>query len=96
MQVARLFTLAWLLAAAPVFAEQATERYASAQLRVAQKELDRAVALVLRGNTEQARRAAAGAALDARLAWGMTDSAYLRREAAQIYQTASSLKEENP
>jgi Domain of unknown function (DUF4398) len=94
MQIARFLVLAALLPAVPGFAEQATERYAGAQLRVAQQELDRAVALVLRGKTGDARRLAAQAALDAWLAWGMTDSAYLRREAAEIYQTASSLKEE--
>ena len=95
MQI-RLFAFTLLLMAPAAFAGPATEIYAPAQLSVAQKALDRAIGLVLRGQTEDARRLAAQAALDARLTWGMTDSEYLRRQAERIYFTASSLKEENP
>jgi hypothetical protein len=88
--------MAGIAAAAGLHAEPATARYAPVQLQVAQKALDRAERLLRRGEEDAARRLATRAALDARLAWAMTDSAFLREQAAELYLSASSLKEDHP
>jgi hypothetical protein len=72
-------------------AEPATERYASAQLRVAQEFLDRARTAVARGDHALAGRLAWQASLDARIAWSMTESEWLRAEAAQLAGAARML-----
>lgn len=77
----------------PLHAEPATTQYAPVQLQVAQRELDRAEQLLRRGDADAARRLASRAALDARLAWAMNDSKFLREQAAELYLTASSMKE---
>jgi hypothetical protein len=88
------FVLALLAAAA--HADPATERYAPAQLYVAQDLLQRARAAAERGNAERARLLAAQASFDARLAWGMTESEALRADAARVGGAASALISELP
>jgi len=86
----------WLLAlnlvflAATAHAERATERYAPAQLSVAQDLLERARAAVA---LEQYTAAtyAQEAQVDARIAWGMTDAPALRAEAEKIHGAAAAL-----
>ena len=71
--------------AAPLQAEPATARYAPVQLQAARDALEQAKRMLRLGRGEAARRLATQAATDARLAWGMTDSAHLRSRAAAIY-----------
>lgn len=91
---ALLISLAFLVAAsfpATALAEAPTERYAPAQLGVAQMMLERARAAALRGNAALAGRLAWQASLDARLAWAMTESELLRAQAAQVGNAARVL-----
>jgi hypothetical protein len=85
--------LAFLLltGAAASHGERATERYAPAQLRVAQDLLERARAAAVLGDFSRAGRLAWQASLDARLAWAMTESERLRAEAARIGGAAADL-----
>jgi hypothetical protein len=85
-----LLLLGFLLAAF-ARAELPTERYAPAQLRVAQTLLEQARAHAALGELELARRLAWQATVDARLAWGMTESTHLRAEAAEVGGAASVL-----
>lgn len=88
----RTLLLAALLAAAsPLQAELATERYAPAQLRVAQDLLERARARAALGEIEAASALARQAGFDARLAWGMSESEQLRAEAAEVGGQAGAL-----
>ena len=81
-----------LFFAAPVaHAERATERYAPAQLRMAEDLLERARAAAAIGEVARAGKLAWQASLDARLAWGMTESEQLRAEAAAIGGAARAL-----
>jgi Domain of unknown function (DUF4398) len=80
-----------LLLAAPAHADPATERYAPAQLRVAKVFLERARAHAALGELDQAGELARQASFDARLAWAMTESVYLRAEAAEVGGAASAL-----
>lgn len=80
-----------VLAATMAHAETPTERYAPAQLRVARDFLEQAKLAALRGESERAGKLAWQAGLDARLAWGMTESEHLRAEAARIGASASVL-----
>jgi hypothetical protein len=86
-----VFLAGCLLLAAAAHAERATERYAPAQLLVAQDMLERARTAAALGDTARAGRLAWQAGLDARLAWGMTDSDVLRAEAVQIGGAAQAL-----
>jgi len=79
----------WLATSA--HAEAPTERYAPAQLRVAKDLLERARAYAALGEVERAGKLAWQASFDARLAWGMTESSYLRAEAAEVAGAASAL-----
>jgi hypothetical protein len=94
MRALAVFVLALLAGAA--HADPATERYAPAQLYVAQDLLERARTAAERGHAERARLLAAQASFDARLAWGMTDSEALRADAARIGGAASALIAELP
>jgi hypothetical protein len=87
----RLLVLCALLFASAAHAERPTERYAPAQLRVAHEMLERARAAAALGDTARAGRLAWQAGLDARLAWGMTESDLLRAEAAEIGGAARAL-----
>lgn len=89
----RCLLLAPLLlgAAVPLRAEPATERYAPAQLRMGYDVLERARVAAARGETGLAGQLAWQASLDARLAWGMTESPLLRAEAAELGGSANAL-----
>jgi hypothetical protein len=92
LTVLRLLLALLLLApAAASHGELATERYAPTQLRVAQDLLDRARAAALLGNVSLAGKLAWQARLDARLAWGMSESPSLRADAAEISGAAAQL-----
>lgn len=88
---ARFLPLVLLLAVAAAHAEMPTERYAPAQLRVAHDLLERARAAAANGENARAGKLAWQASLDARLAWGMTESQHLRAEAAGVGGAASAL-----
>jgi len=87
---ALLFSLL-VLGAFPARADPATERYAPAQLRVANDLLESARAAAARGDSALAGKLAWQASFDARLAWGMSDSPQLRSEAAEVGTAASAL-----
>ena len=74
-----------VLLAAPAQAEPATGRYAPVQVDAARSSLETARRMLRQGRGEAARRLAAQAATDARIAWSMTESPYLREQAAAIY-----------
>ena len=83
-----------LMLAAPASAERATERYAPAQLDVARSLLENARAHAALGEFGRAEALARQASLDARLAWGMTESEHLRAEAARLGGAAAALAEQ--
>lgn len=72
-------------------ADLATERYAPAQLSVAQDFLERAHAAAARGDSGLAGKLAWQASLDARLTWAMTESPPLRAAAAEVGVAAGAL-----
>jgi hypothetical protein len=80
-----------LLIAAPASADPATERYAPAQLRVAQNLLEHARAAAALGELERAGKLARQASFDAWLARGMTESGRLHAEAAEVRSAATRL-----
>jgi hypothetical protein len=90
----RLLLAVLLGCAAPAWAELATEHYAPVQLRVAQEFLDRARAAAVIGELSLAGKLAWQAKLDARLAWGMSESPSLRAEAAEVGGAAAALIDE--
>jgi hypothetical protein len=75
-----------------VHAEPPTARYAAAQLALAQSELDGARAALQMHDYPLARQLAAQADLDARLAWAMSDSPFLRRAALDLARRADRLR----
>ncbi len=89
-------TMRWLLAfpvalfVATAHAERATERYAPAQLFVARDLLEHARAEAALEEFGAAATYAQQAAVDARLAWGMTDIPALRAEAQAILGEAQA------
>lgn len=83
--------LAALASAAAVAAEPAAARYAPAQLALGHQLLERAQEAAASGDTRLAGRLAWQAGLDARLAWGMTESEELRAEAAELGGAARAL-----
>jgi hypothetical protein len=87
----RWLPLLLLAGVASLHAEPATERYAPAQLRAGHDLLERARAAAARGDGGLAGRLAWQAGLDARLAWGMTESPQLRADAADLGGAAASL-----
>jgi hypothetical protein len=88
---ALLIPLFLLLAVPAARADLATERYAPAQLQVAQDLLARARAAAARGEPGLAGKLAWQASFDARLVWGMTESEQLRAEAAELGGAARAL-----
>ena len=80
-----------VLFVASAHAERATERYAPAQLFVARDLLERARAAAALQEFGAAANYAQQAAVDARLAWGMTDLAALRAQAEAILGDAQAL-----
>jgi hypothetical protein len=83
--------LVFLIAVPAAHADPATERYAPAQLSVAKHLLESARAYAALGEVGRAGKLARQATFDARLAWGMTESPYLRAEAAEVGGAASDL-----
>jgi hypothetical protein len=69
----------------------AATRYAPAQLQIAQQSLERAREAALMGQASVAGTLAWGATVDARLAWGMSDSPAIRGPAARVFQEANRL-----
>lgn len=86
--VALLLSLLVPLAAA---AENATARYAPAQLEMAQQSMQRAREAMLMGEGPLAAQLAWQASVDARLAWAMSDAAAVRAPAAAIAAEAARL-----
>jgi hypothetical protein len=80
-----------LLLAAAAHAELPTERYAPVQLGMAHDFLDKAREAASLGDRALAGKLAWQASLDARLAWGMTESEALRAEAAEVGGAARAL-----
>ncbi len=80
-----LVALVGVLLSFPVHGEPATARYAPLQVQAARTALEGAKRMLRQGREAAARRLATQAATDARLAWAMTDSEYLRAQAAAIY-----------
>jgi|SRR5690348_980864 len=82
-----------LLACVPFAAqaERATEQYAPDQIAVARDFLERARAAASLADYAHADTYAREAQVDARIAWGMTDAAPLRAEAADIAAQAATL-----
>jgi hypothetical protein len=73
-------------------AEPPTAQFAAAQLELAQSELDEATGALRMQDYAQARQLAAQAHLDARLAWGMTESPFVRRGALEVARRADRLR----
>ena len=70
---------------------RATERYASAQLEMAQSSLELARQAAAAGDAMLVGSYAWGASIDARLAWAMSDSHAVRGPAARVLEEASRL-----
>jgi hypothetical protein len=85
-------TLLALHAACVLADEPATGGYAGAQLGFAEEELARAHAAYASNDFTTGSRLASQAALDARLAWSMSDSAILRRAAVDVFGRAERLR----
>ena len=73
-------------------AEPPTAQFAGAQLRVAEAALDQARAALQARDYPAARQLAAQAGLDARLAWGMSESNVVRRAAVEVNRQAERLR----
>jgi len=71
--------------------DRATERYAPDQLQMAQSSLDLARAAAAAGDAQLVGTYAWQASVDARLAWGMSDSAAVRGPAVRILDEANRL-----
>jgi hypothetical protein len=87
------FVAALTLLSIPVAvqAELATERYAPAQLSMAQAMLERAKARAALGEAARAATLAWQARLDAALTWRMTESEQLRSDALSVRRAADAL-----
>jgi len=83
--------LLWLLVPLAAAAENATARYAPAQLEMAQQSMQRAREALLMGEGSLAGRLAWQASVDARLAWAMSEAAAVRAPAAAIAAEAARL-----
>ena len=88
MAARALALLVLVLGTSPLCAQPATERYAPAQIGMAQELLERAHAVARLGDRSRAGRLAWQASLDARLAWEMSESPALRAEAAALFAQA--------
>ena len=86
-----VLSLILLSACAGLRAELPTAPYAAAQLNLAETELDGARAALQMNDHALARQLAAQAQLDARLAWGMTDSPFVRRAALELARRAERM-----
>lgn len=88
----RSLLFALLLLSATVQAQSDISAFAPGQLRLAERELRSAEEALARGDYDTARQLAAQAGLDARIAWGMSDSAFLRRDAAALHEDSARLR----
>ena len=86
--VAALF----FFAAAEAWAEPVISAFAPGQLRQAEALLQQAQAAAEAGDYARARRLAAQAGLDARLAYGMSESPFLRRDATRVHEESTHLR----
>jgi hypothetical protein len=86
-----LLALSFVFLAATAHAERATERYAPAQISVAQDLLERARAAAALEDHNAAAAYAQQAEVDARIAWGMTDASGLRAQAAEVAAGAEAI-----
>ena len=81
-----------LLFSALAHAEPPIAAFAPGQLRVAEAWLQRAEEALSQHDYKRARVLAAQAGLDARLAYGMSDSSFLRRGAAEVHEQSARLR----
>jgi len=88
------FLLACFIALPAAAAPPATERYAPDQLEMAQQSLLQARAASQLGDRSLAGRLAWQASVDARLAYGMSDSPAVQSAAAQVLGEAQRLAHE--
>src|SRR5688500_4996204 len=86
--IALVLTGAWIIARA----EPPVAQFAGAQLSMAEAALERARAALEVQDYPLARRLAAQAGLDARLAWSMTSSQALRHAAVEVNRRAEQLR----
>jgi hypothetical protein len=87
----RLALAACLLVPLAAAADNATARYAPAQLDMARQSLERAREALVMGQGSLAGTLASEASVDARLAWAMSDSWAVRAPAAAIAGEAERL-----
>jgi hypothetical protein len=87
-----ILVVAGLLLWGPASAQSAVADLAPGQLRYAERSLLQAREALAQRDHERARRFAAQAGLDARLAYRMSDSAFLRREAVEIHEASARLR----
>lgn len=88
----RLILAMALFSCGAAYGEPPVAAFAPGQLRFAERELQRAEEALARGDYDLARQLAAQAGLDARIAWGMSDSAFLRRDAAALHEDSARLR----
>jgi hypothetical protein len=91
-ELRRALSILLLGACTALRAELPTAPYAAGQLELAQAELDGARGALEMQDYAMARQLAAQAQLDARLAWAMTDSPFVRRAALEIGMRAERLR----
>lgn len=78
--------------ALPAQAEPAVAAFAPGQLRLAASELAQAQEALAQRDYARARQLAFQAGLDARIAYRMTDSAFLRRDAMALHEQSARLR----
>lgn len=88
----RLVALVLLGVVAVARAEAPVAQFAGAQLSIAESALEQARAALALHEYPKARQLAAQASLDARLAWGMSESPALRRAAVEVSRQAERLR----
>jgi hypothetical protein len=84
--------LAGMLLCGPACAQSAVADLAPGQLRYAERWLLQARDALAQRDYERARRLAAQAGLDARLAYRMSDSQFLRLDARRIHEESARLR----
>ena len=88
----RLVALLLLSVLSAARAEPPAAQFAGAQLGMAEAALEQARAALALHEYPKARQLAAQAALDARLAWGMSESPAVRRVAVEVSRQAERLR----
>jgi hypothetical protein len=87
-----ILVLAGMLCWGPASAQSAVAELAPGQLRYAEILLQQAQDALSQGEYARARRLAAQAGLDARLAYRMSDSQFLRLDARRIHEASARLR----